>query len=96
MLFLLTGFGVVMAVVPTASYHFIRNYIPDAPSLGVLFGTAVAFTVLSFLLAISRLVLFLMGETLGDARHQANSNAIINGMAIGGALSAVYFFNLAF
>lgn len=96
MLFLLTGFGVVMAVVPTASYHFIQNYRPDAPLLGVLFGTAVTFTVLSFLLAITRLVLFLMGDTLGDARHQTNSNAIINGMVIGGVLSAIYLFNLAF
>ncbi len=26
MLFLLTGLVVVMAVVPTASYHFIQNY----------------------------------------------------------------------
>ncbi len=96
MLFLLTGFGVVMGVFPTALYHFIQNYRPDAPLIGLLFGTAVAWTVLSFLLAINRLVLFLKGETLGDAVHQANSIALINGMVIGGGLSAVYLFSLAF
>lgn len=96
MLFLLTGLGVAMGVVPTVFYHFVQNYKPDAPLLGVLFGTAVAWTVLLFLLAINRLVLFCIGETLGDASHQANSNALINGMVIGGALSVIYLFNLAF